>query len=524
MATVFSNTTYRDVFQASDIFHHDYVAYDDPWLDTMRAIDWNKVHEMDTDTISTRIIGFLNKWKCRLPYSEVLAEGIREKFVENTSIIQALKDESIEQYQSKKELDIDGEQVYLETAFYDLMRSFTALPFNFSTVAATKLLHFPLPRLVVMWDTPISERYLITRTPRNYITRFIPLMHIFSQKLIKEYSKDNNCDTDYAIWDINRKFYPRTMAKIIDEYNYITITRGISVNTDVKAPDSKLKVGVIIKIRAIKGRDGRVISRAEDGRIILFDEADPNSVTIKVGDIFDIKIIRSESNFIIARKFIRGSEVSPTGPDPPDEPVSPIKDVKELFCEFQKYSNFVAGEGIHEKSIETWMKERRQAKEYYMEKFSSENIDELTEDDLKSFLYFKNNRAWTMLYRQGGWLIKNFQESKRNISHLQDENEAIETRINNVMLGGKLWTRGFGKNITTGILHTCDSRDKYGVWNNRVEDCLKILNKPIKIHYKDFGLSYNRINSVLNKLKQELNTDLVMLDGFMWYVSKLNTE
>ena len=129
-----------------------------------------------------------------------------------------------------------------------------------------------------------------------------------------------------------------------------------------------------------------------------------------------------------------------------------------------------------------------------------------------------------MLYRQGGWLIRNFKESKRNIAHLQDESKAIETRINNVMRGGKLWTRGFGKNITTGILHTCDSQDKYGVWNNRVEDCLNKLGRPVKIHYKDHGISYKKINYVLNKLKQELNTDLVILDGFMWYVSKILAE
>ncbi|MEM3045764.1 MAG: hypothetical protein QW057_01620 [Candidatus Bathyarchaeia archaeon] len=34
------------------------------------------------------------------------------------------------------------------------------------------------------------------------------------------------------------------------------------------------------------------------------------------------------------------------------------------------------------------------------------------------------------------------------------------------------------------------------------------------------GEFYYRINAGLNRLKKELETDLVMVDGFMWYVDK----
>lgn len=515
MTGFFSNVNHRDVFKASEIFHGDYVAYDEPWLKTMREIDWSNIHQLDSEIISNEIIGFLNKWKCRLPYSKSLAKGIKEKFEENTHIIDALKDTSIEKYNPKEKIRINGSQYTVEDAFYRLFKSFVDLPFNFSTVAATKLLHFPLPSLIVMWDTPISENYRLSRTPRNYVYRFIPLMHTFSQTIIDTYCKEKECDEDNAIWDINRKYYPRTIAKLLDEYNYITITRGISVNSGAdKRIDESIKVGDTFSIRAIEGRDGRPISRAEDGRIILFDEADPNIVKIQIGDVFEVKVIRAEPNFIIARKISKKKKIKP-----PIQPTPPT--VIELFNKYLKYSNFIAGEGIHENSVATWMKARREAKQYYMDKFSPQNIDSITREELDSFLYFRNNRAWTMLYRQGKSLVRNFEESKRNIVHLQDESITIQTRINNVMRGGHLWVRGFGKNITTGILHTCDSKDQYGVWNNRSKDGLKILGRSVKIHYKDHGISYVRINNELNKLKEELNTDLVLLDGFMWYVSKI---
>jgi hypothetical protein len=99
----------------------------------------------------------------------------------------------------------------------------------------------------------------------------------------------------------------------------------------------------------------------------------------------------------------------------------------------------------------------------------------------------------------------------------------VATRIKDVMRGGRLHLRGFGKNIATGILHTRDGQDQYGVRNKRTEGALKILKRKPPIS-KDLGLSYTRINSELLRLKRELGTDLVMLDGFIWYVSKFHSE
>jgi hypothetical protein len=111
-------------------------------------------------------------------------------------------------------------------------------------------------------------------------------------------------------------------------------------------------------------------------------------------------------------------------------------------------------------------------------------------------------------------------KSKRAIIHIQDETIPVESRIRDVMRGGKFYVRGIGKNIATGILHTCDRDDMYGVWNRRSEEGLKALRKDVRLKYNDHGLSYSRVNFELNQLKEELNTDLVILDGFMWYASK----
>lgn len=51
MTGFFSNVNHRDIFRASEIFHGDFIAYDDPWLQTMRGIDWKNVHELDINNL-----------------------------------------------------------------------------------------------------------------------------------------------------------------------------------------------------------------------------------------------------------------------------------------------------------------------------------------------------------------------------------------------------------------------------------------------------------------------------------------
>jgi len=265
-----------------------------------------------------------------------------------------------------------------------------------------------------------------------------------------------------------------------------------------------IQVGAILTVSVVEGRERKPIGYSDDGRFILFDRDDPKSAEIKIGDIVEIIVTRSERTFLIGKKSAS----------------APSDAIQSKFNEFLKMTQIEVGKGITEKSVFSWMEARHRAKNYFMDIFHPDNLSDLTQDDFEVFLYFKNNRAWTMLYRQGRQLLNDMDSVRRNIGHLQDETLSVENRIRDVMRGGDLWAKGFGKNISSGILHTCDPEDQYGVWNNRSEETLDILDRKPELIYNDFGLSYYRINNELNKLKKELNTDLIMLDGFMWFISK----
>jgi len=194
-------------------------------------------------------------------------------------------------------------------------------------------------------------------------------------------------------------------------------------------------------------------------------------------------------------------------------------DLEKAFQDFKALKHFIAGEGITEENIESWHQIRKNAKEKYVILFSQPHLTDLTREEFGSFLYYKNNRSWTTLYRRGLEAASKIEDLKKAIAYLQDEDIDIRDRINSVLRGGGYHVRGMGKNLVTAILHVCDKEDKYGVWTNRTERGLeKIGRLPRRTYNK--GEFYFRINSELNRLKKQLDTDLIIVDSFMWYIDK----
>ena len=507
--------SYKTLLEASRLFEDDFFAYDGAWLEAYNNVDWKHLYELSTEEIKNKVIGFLNKWKCRLPYSYSLAENIRKAHQDSIPYIEALQDESIEDWAPNKIKLVEGKSYRNSDLLLKVYNRFVIIGEHFSYVAASKLFHFLLPRLAVMWDNAIVMSYGITMNSGLYVSKFIPKMSEMANEAIETYMIEKRCSREEAASALNRFRTPKTIAKLLDEYNYMKFTRGAKFDKPRYKFPHKMEVGEQLEIRAIEGRDGRVISRALDGRVILFDNTDPKSIEIKPGDIINVRVVRAAENYLIVRVAER--------PKPPELVKRYEPNPDELFEDFKQMKNFEAGEGIIEVSVDAWMADRRRAKEHYRKMFRAENLGVMSSEDFASFLYFRNNRAWTQLYRQGLQLTRNISDLRGVIAHLQDESMDIASRIRDALRGGDYHLRGFGKNIATGILHICDEKDQYGLWNNRTEEGLKRLKRK-PLFSQDLGLSYVRINNELMKLKNELNTDLVMLDGFMWYLSKFKSE
>lgn len=226
----------------------------------------------------------------------------------------------------------------------------------------------------------------------------------------------------------------------------------------------------------------------------------------------------------LLRQIIKPINTIPTPSiEPPSvPPLNLCGSLKDFFA----LHNFKAGEGITEKSVEQWLQDRKRAKERYRLMFHPDNLEKMSSNDFKSFLYFKNNRCWTQLYRRSLRLINDMGALRKAIAHLQDETLPVEMRLKDVFQGGSYWINGFGINIATGILHICDQGDHYGVWNSRTEDALSklgYLNQRVYNRGKDYlviNSCVHRLKADLRECRLELDVNLGLVDSFIWFISK----
>jgi len=188
-------------------------------------------------------------------------------------------------------------------------------------------------------------------------------------------------------------------------------------------------------------------------------------------------------------------------------------DFKNLFPTFLDAKVSLTGGG--EISVKEHIEERIEAYNSYRHKFSPTQIQNLRREDFHYFLTPSGNKSWTNLQRACKQAASDMQKLKTVLLHLQKENIPIEVRLNDVSKGGKLYVKGFGRNLTTGLFHIFNSK-KYGVWNSRSHKVLNHLNRLPYIS-SNFGDSYVRVNSELMKLADELETNLIHLDVFLWW-------
>lgn len=192
--------------------------------------------------------------------------------------------------------------------------------------------------------------------------------------------------------------------------------------------------------------------------------------------------------------------------------------IKEMWNTYLT-SQIEVSPGFWFPSAEKWVEKRKAVYKVYREKFSPSNLGNLetVKEDFGSWLLFSNNLSWTTLQRTATQALENPKQLSNLLLNLQNDKIDVAARVRN-SLQGSYKIKGIGQGIVTALLHTFDD-NKYGVWNSRTIDTLRIFNQPT-FPSDDLGATYSRVNATLIRLSQELNTDLTTLDGFMWFVSK----
>jgi hypothetical protein len=148
--------------------------------------------------------------------------------------------------------------------------------------------------------------------------------------------------------------------------------------------------------------------------------------------------------------------------------------------------------------------------------FSINHVPSISADEFKSFLLFENNHHWTGLHHQGTRMCSDMSKLRQGLSALLAENQPLAPRLDNAI--GLVY--GMGKNVASAILLVAHP-EKYGVWNNRSEAQMKQLGIwPSFDRGDSFGNRYVKVNQVLLRLRDALETDLWSLDALWWFLDQ----
>ena len=109
----------------------------------------------------------------------------------------------------------------------------TCTPNNrFESTDASKILHTILPDLAVMWDRKIRDEVLGDENRNrghDYAFTFLPKMKEEINEALSSYAQDRHCTVEEAAILLSTSCRGHTLAKILDEHNYVVYTLGVQI-------------------------------------------------------------------------------------------------------------------------------------------------------------------------------------------------------------------------------------------------------------------------------------------------------
>ena len=174
------------------------------------------------------ISDFLNRWKCRIINTRGVASTIRTSIHKLLGHLNALHDLRVESFQPDFVVNIEADQMTISEVIERCYGQIREIGYRFGPTATSKLLHILQPALFVMWDNPILDHYCkinsqVSDSGKGYCTYLLIMQDIAAliSRVFQNPSDYLNTQLQYSP--------PKTMAKYLDEYNWITITYGVQV-------------------------------------------------------------------------------------------------------------------------------------------------------------------------------------------------------------------------------------------------------------------------------------------------------
>ncbi len=192
--------------------------------------------DLDADDVKDILVGFLNKWGCRLRnYDNLTASNLMTQIVSIHRELLPLQENTI--------IDFNFEATTNKEKIVNIFNNFwsvttgSRITKNFGSTATSKTLHIINPNLFTMWDREIRYHYGFFMESGNDYLQFLVGVKGTAENLAEECNRRFE-HSNPALWLSERLNInpPHSLVKFIDEFNWLTCTRNLARPVDWVCP------------------------------------------------------------------------------------------------------------------------------------------------------------------------------------------------------------------------------------------------------------------------------------------------
>ena len=223
---------YEEIRLNCKAYHGEGTSYDGAYrryLAQKQTAKWDIPETLDFEEVR-RVVDFANQWKSRMPSSN---ENVERILVELRYVVPKL---NLLRSDTLLDLDFSRDTPY-GTVSELIARSFDRIAGAtrrsdgaevYASVGTSKILNAALnPNLFVMWDGAIQTGYGVFRDGYAYANIFLPKMQEIAHQAVDEVMRVEGLSYNDAIKSFtDRCRHKNSLAKIIDESNYVRLTLG----------------------------------------------------------------------------------------------------------------------------------------------------------------------------------------------------------------------------------------------------------------------------------------------------------
>lgn len=195
---------------------------------------WTATPQLDadgSDYVARCVVQLLGRYGCHTPNNDDKVAALANELYNSTMDLQALFGRMIDGLNFDEQVDNRTVRQVTE----QLYQRFNAVP-HIGPTATGKLLHILRPWLFVMWDEDIRHHYAqecpaIGENAQGY-SAFLKRMQGLAEEVNQAFEQVDLAHEGGPAGYLSAQLRidpPKTLAKYIDEYNWVTITKGVQV-------------------------------------------------------------------------------------------------------------------------------------------------------------------------------------------------------------------------------------------------------------------------------------------------------